>query len=217
MLHRAALLCLLMWGGAMAGEQGKQVGLSGRMGEKAVLVIDGQVHMVSVGQTREGVKLVSLNDHDATIEISGQRHQLALGSSPSSVSGSARSESSARKIVLTAVGGGHFVTPGLVNGRNSVQFLVDTGATSVTLSQQDASRMGLDLSKAQRIIASTANGQVNAYRTTLDSIRIQDVMVYNVDATIVPTAMPYGLLGNSFLTRFQMRRDNDQLTLEKRL
>ena len=109
------------------------------------------------------------------------------------------------------------MTQGLVNGRSSVQFLVDTGATSVTLSQQDASLLGLDLSKAQRIITSTANGQVNAYRTTLDSIRIQDVMVYNVDATIVPTAMPYGLLGNSFLTRFQMKRDNDQLTLEKRL
>jgi aspartyl protease family protein len=217
MPHRAALLCVLMWGGAMAGEQGKQVGLSGRMGEKAVLVIDGQVHMVSVGQTREGVKLVSLTDNDATVEIGGQRHQLALGSSPSSASGNSGSDSSARKIILTAVGGGHFVAQGLVNGRNSVQFLIDTGATSVTLSEQESRRMGLDLSGAQRIIASTANGQVDAYRTTLDSIRIQDVMIYNVEATIVPNAMPYVLLGNSFLTRFQMRRDNDQLTLEKRL
>ena len=47
-------------------------------------------------------------------------------------------------------------------------------------------------------------------------MRVGDVVVYNVDATSSPGQMPYVLLGNSFLTRFQMRRDNDKLTLELR-
>jgi aspartyl protease family protein len=47
-------------------------------------------------------------------------------------------------------------------------------------------------------------------------VRIGDVEVFNVEAAIVPAAMSHVLLGNSFLTRFQMRRDNDTLTLVKR-
>lgn len=56
-----------------------------------------------------------------------------------------------------------------------------------------------------------------AHRVLLNTVSIQDVQVHNVEATIVPSPMPYALLGNSFLTRFQMKRVNDQMTLEKRL
>ena len=63
---------------------------------------------------------------------------------------------------------------------------------------------------------STANGVVAAWKVRLDSVRIGDVEVHGVDAVVAPHAMPYILLGNSFLTRFQMRRDNDQLVLERR-
>ncbi len=201
----------------MAADTAPQVGLSGRMGDKALLVIHGQVQMISIGQSRDGVKLVSLTDSEAVVEFNGQRQRVTLGSSPSRLAGPVQSESSARKIILTAVEGGHFIAQGMVNGRNSLPFLVDTGATSVTISQQEATRLGLDLTKAARVLANTANGQVLAYRTTLDSIRIQDVMVYNIEATVVPSSMPFSLLGNSFLTRFQMKRENDRLTLEKRL
>jgi len=54
------------------------------------------------------------------------------------------------------------------------------------------------------------------WRMRLDSVRIGDVEVLNVDAIITPQAMPYVLLGNSFLGQFQMTRTNDQMVLEKR-
>ena len=50
----------------------------------------------------------------------------------------------------------------------------------------------------------------------LTSVQVGDVTVYNVAATIVPVTMDYVLLGNSFLTRFQMKRENDTMTLVKR-
>jgi aspartyl protease family protein len=62
----------------------------------------------------------------------------------------------------------------------------------------------------------TANGSANGYLIKLDSVRLGDVVVYDVAAIVSPQPMPYVLLGNTFLTRFQMQRTNDQLTLEKR-
>ena len=62
----------------------------------------------------------------------------------------------------------------------------------------------------------TANGAVPVYWCTLGSVRVGDVQVYNVEATVLPAPMTHVLLGNSFLTRFQMKRENDTLTLERR-
>ncbi len=62
----------------------------------------------------------------------------------------------------------------------------------------------------------TANGVVNVWRVRLDSVRVGDVEVHGVEASILPTSMPYVLLGNSFLSRFQMTRSNDQMVLERR-
>jgi aspartyl protease family protein len=47
-------------------------------------------------------------------------------------------------------------------------------------------------------------------------VRIGEALVYNVSAIVLPQSMAFVLLGNSFLTRFQMQRTNDQLTLDKR-
>jgi hypothetical protein len=62
------------------------------------------------------------------------------------------------------------------------------------------------------------NRQRNAqgFQVKLDSVRVGEVEVLNVDAVVMPQAMPLMLLGNSFLNRFQMLRDNDQLTLTKK-
>ena len=63
---------------------------------------------------------------------------------------------------------------------------------------------------------STANGVVPGWRLKLASVRIGDVRVHDVDAVVSSGSMPYVLLGNSFLSRFQMTRSNDQMVLEKR-
>jgi len=117
--------------------------------------------------------------------------------------------------VLSAGPGGHFMTSGSINGR-AVQFMVDTGATRVALGRAEAERIGLDLSNAQRGMTQTANGAVPVQLLTISALRVGEVLLANVPAVVVPAPMPYVLLGNSFLQRFQMRRDNEVMRLELR-
>ena len=97
-----------------------------------------------------------------------------------------------------------------------MRFLVDTGATQVAIGQAEADRLGLAYRSAPRGFTNTANGQVPIWKVSLGVVRVGEVQVYNVDAVVLPAPMPYVLLGNSFLTRFQMKRENDTLTLAKR-
>jgi aspartyl protease family protein len=195
-------------------QKSASVALSGVMGTKALLVVNGAPKTLGVGDVHAGVKLVSVSAQDAVVEVDGKRVQLSLGGTHVNLGGNS-SEGSGSRIVLTAGSGGHFVTRGSINGK-SVQFLVDTGATSVAMSQAEAERIGLKYKDGQRGVANTANGQVMIYRTTLSSVRINDVQVFDVDAAVLVTPMDVVLLGNSFLTRFQMKRENNLLTLDKK-
>jgi len=116
---------------------------------------------------------------------------------------------------MTADSAGHFFSGGSINGK-SVRFLVDTGATTVGIGQGEAERLGLDYKKGAQSLSGTAAGIVPVYRVSLGAVRIGDVQLYDVEATVLPSQMPFILLGNSFLNRFQMKRENDKLTLDKR-
>ena len=195
--------------------QAQSVAMTGGMGSKALLVVDGSPpKAIGVGDTFKGVKVLSVNSDQTVVEIKGQRVTVALGGAPISVGGSGGG-GTGTQIVLSASSGGHFMTQGAINGR-AAQFMVDTGATMIALGADDAQRMGIKYKDGERFQVSTANGVVIAYRVMLSSVRVQDVEIYNVEAAIAPMSMSHILLGNSFLTRFQMKRDSDTMTLTKR-
>lgn len=207
-------LALLMMLGPLAAAA-VSVSLNGTLGpQTALLVINGQVKPVRVGSTVDGVKLLSLNEQGASVEAEGQRLQLTLGATPVSL-GAGSGSSGASRAVLFASGGGHFVSDGSINGR-ATRFMVDTGATYVALGEAEARRLGIDFSKGRRAPFNTANGVVEGHMVTLNRLRLGQVEVYQVEAVVMPAAMPVILLGNSFLNRFQMRRDGDTLTLDRR-
>ena len=189
--------------------------LGGVMGSKAMLVVNGQPQMMLVGESRGGIRLVSLQGDQAQVEYGGRVQTLRVGASPVAVGGAPAGGNRGREIVLVAGPGGHFITGGAINGQ-SVSFLVDTGATTIALSQAEAARIGLDLSNGRRGLTSTANGVVPVIGVTLSSVRVGEVEVINVPAAVIPASMPHVLLGNSFLTRFNMRRENDVMRLERR-
>jgi len=212
--HRC-LIAALLWAIAQAPAWAQTVALTGLMGQRALLVIDdAPPAVVAPGETRQGVTLISVSGDRALIEIRGQRQSLRVGEVPVSVAARG-GPAAASQVVLTAGPGGHFIGSGQING-STVQFLVDTGATQVSMSAQEADRIGLRYRSGTPMVLNTANGAVAGYQVHLDSVRLGDVEVFNVPAIVTATPMPYVLLGNSFLTHFQLKRENDLLTLDKR-
>ncbi|MCM2251457.1 MAG: TIGR02281 family clan AA aspartic protease [Ramlibacter sp.] len=198
-----------------AGAIAQTVTLQGMLGTRALLIVDGTApKSVAPGETHQGVKVVSTHGDQAVVDIAGKHHTLRVGDAPASVGARAGAGRGSR-IVLTAGSGGHFTTQGAINGQ-AVQFLVDTGATSVAIGVPEAQRIGLNYKEGRLGAGSTANGTVAVWHVKLGSVRIADVEIHDVSAAVLPAAMPYVLLGNSFLGRFQMTRNNDQMVLERR-
>ena len=85
------------------------------------------------------------------------------------------------------------------------------------MSSAEADRLGIDYRNGQRGMVQTANGTAPAYLITLSAVtRRRGRRIANVQAVVTPAPMPMVLLGNSFLSRFQMRRENDVMRLELR-
>jgi aspartyl protease family protein len=203
------MLCAAPWAAAQS------VTLSGSLGaSKALLVIDGEPYTVAVGSSAKGVLLKRLGDGEAEVSVGGRNTLLRLGA-PVRLGGGAGAATAPREIVITAGPGGHFASAGTINGK-TVQFMVDTGATSIAMSQSEANRLGLDWQRGRRALTQTAGGVVPIHAINLNSVQVGGIEVINVDAVILPAEMPMVLLGNSFLSRFSMRRDNDVMRLEKR-
>ena len=216
-MKRSALLALVL-GSLLANPVvwAQTVGLSGMLGGKALVIVDGSPpKSVAAGETYKGVKIISTQGDQAVVEIAGKQHTLRVGDAPASVGGSGGGVARGSRIVLTAGDGGHFFTLGQINGKTT-QMVVDTGATSVAMSVAEAQRLGIDYKSGQPIRMSTANGIAQGWLIKLATVRVGDVMLHNIDAAVTSGSMNIVLLGNSFLTRFQMTRANDQMVLEQR-
>lgn len=213
----------MRWAGLLAanaalalGAAAQSVTLSGSMGsDKALLLIDGQPQMLAVGASARGVTLRRLGDGEAEVEIGGRRLLLRLGAAPARLGGETAAPAGDTAIVLPMGQGGHFSATGTINGK-SVNFMVDTGATSIAMSQAEANRIGLDWKRGRPGMTQTANGPVPVYAVNLTSVRVGGVEIANVAAVVLPNEMPVVLLGNSFLNRFTMRRDSDVMRLERK-
>ncbi len=105
---------------------------------------------------------------------------------------------------------GHFVTKASING-SDITVLVDTGATSVALSFEDAEDAGLRPAHLDyNVPVSTANGVTRAARVMIDTIEVGGVEVDDVDGMVLPEGALRGtLLGMSFLGRLESFRIED--------
>ncbi len=207
-LYLTVLAVFLAFSGAALA---LDVGLAGIMGSKALLMINGgEPRTVAVGQAVEGVRLISVSGDQVIVEVDGKKRPLRVGQH---AVGTVNADGSG-KVILTADSQGHFVTNGTVNGK-SVRFLVDTGATLISLGSSDARRLGIDPAKGQQAITNTANGQAQVSKVKLDTVRVGDVTLHNVDALVHQNDLPVALLGMSFLSRMEMQRDGVTMTLKK--
>ncbi|HIA02687.1 MAG TPA: TIGR02281 family clan AA aspartic protease, partial [Myxococcales bacterium] len=108
----------------------------------------------------------------------------------------------------------------MINKKAAV-LVLDTGASTVALSREFANRIGLDTSKGSRGVVTTASGLARVTRVQLDSVAVGSASLQKVGATVLNSMRlgnADGLLGNSFLSHFDVRVDSakSRLILKKR-
>ena len=182
--------------------------------DKAVLVVNqGKPKTVHKGETYSGVTLLAADTEVAVIQVDGKTRRLKIGEGVYS----AKTQQNARQsVTLTADGSGHFIATGSINGA-SVRFLLDTGATLVSMSVDDARRAGINYLAGERGYSQTANGLAPVYKVRLAEVKLGDLMLRDIEGLVhAGNALPMALLGMSFLGRLEMRNEGDSMTLTKR-
>ena len=107
------------------------------------------------------------------------------------------------EVVLPRAGDGHFYAEVMVEGVPS-QMLVDTGATVIALTGEDAQAIGIVWEPEDvRPVARGASGPVNGVPVTLQTVQLGDFEAESVEAVIIPDGLGISLLGQSFLSRIE--------------
>jgi len=122
----------------------------------------------------------------------------------------------AGQIVIGRSGDGHFYLNAIVNGKEKIRFMVDTGASDVALSQDAAKNLNIDLTQLKYTRRySTANGESLAAPMKITSFQIGKQVFTNVEAHVGSGELDVSLLGMSLLQRFKsFRIEKDLLILE---
>lgn len=180
-----------------------------------VMNVDGQRKLVRVGQVGPGgVEVVGVDTTGAMLRVEGVERRYGLSRELST----GFAEPERRQLSIAQGQGAHYWVAGSINGQ-PVQFLVDTGATSVAINEIQARRLGIDYRvDGRQITVSTASGTAKAWRINLNSVKVGTIDVLGVDAVVVEGGAPSeALLGMSFLGRVSWREDQGVLKLESKL
>jgi aspartyl protease family protein len=115
------------------------------------------------------------------------------------------------RVVLEQNRGGHYVATAEIN-RTPVEVLLDTGATDVSVPEALAGELGLE--RGAQVMVTTANGTVPVYTTRLEEIRLGDIVLHDIRATINPHGeADFVLLGMSFLGHLEFSQRGGRLIL----
>ena len=189
-----------------------KVTVVGLFKDTAIVVIDGTRQLLRSGDTSpEGVTLVSADSKEAVLEIDGEQKRYGLGGQ---IGGTYKKPDQVT-VRIWPTPNRMFAVLGSINGY-PVDFIVDTGATLVSLSGQQARRLGIDY----RVVgtpsqSSTASGIAKIYLVNLNRVKVGDIELRNVGGAVHDGDFPPAtLLGMSFLSRLNMRQDGQVLELQ---
>jgi aspartyl protease family protein len=179
---------------------------------KVLLEIEGEQKLLSKGETFNGVTLISASARGAVVSIHGEEKKLGLNQS---IGSSYKKPDRAKSTIYPDEQGMYYVN-GKINGRG-LRFLIDTGATYVTMSGQQAAMIGIDYRQGVKGFVNTASSIVPVWQIVLDRVSVGDISVPNVAATVIEGSRPHNaLLGNSFLKFTQLERTGSVMELRKR-
>lgn len=187
--------------------------IKGLFKNAAVLVIDGHQELLKVGKrTKSGVLLVSASSKGAVVEFEGERKQLYLTRGI----GTSYSNASKKEVRLASQHNGHFFGTALINGQRR-QFLVDTGASTISMSSKEADMLGIQYKNSKVVRVATAQGVTRGYEVKLRRVEIGGIRINNVGAIILEGEYPLDiLLGNTFLSQVNVNIDNGVLIMQSK-
>jgi len=189
----------------------EKVEVEGLFSNKAVLMIDGNRHILAVGEVSpEGVKVISADSRGAILEVNGVERQYDLGNTVSTSFAKRKNQ----KETIYVNSAGMYLTFGSINGR-SVRFLVDTGASAIAMNTEQAKQLGIRYDKiGVPAGVSTASGFEKAYRVRLKSVSVGKITQTNVEALVIDGNHPGPiLLGMTFLSQLNVEHDSNAMTL----
>lgn len=213
-LMRPVIVLILLLVSSAAALAVDKVVVVGLFKDQAILTIDGQQRLLKTGETSpEGVRLISASSEEAVLEIDGERDTYKLGTHISSQFSEPEGGPVLR--LWPNPSNGLYIADGSINGF-SMKFVVDTGASLVSMNSNEAKRLGINYRlDGNEGLAQTASGFSKIYILELDSVRIGDIELKNVKASVHEGDHPAQvLLGNSFLERIDLRRDGKMLELQ---
>lgn len=193
----------------------EQVVVLGLFKDKAVIRIDGQQRILAAGATSpEGVTLISSNSSEAVLEIDGTRRTYTLGTH---IGSSFRPPLPGATVSVAPDSHGMYRVNGSINGFQ-VEFVVDTGATLISMNRNEAKRMGLDYRmEGREALSNTASGLSKIYLVNLDQVRVGDIELNDVPGAVHDGDHPVMiLLGNSFLSQIDLLRQGELLQLKEK-
>lgn len=212
MIKYISLMLLLFSIPCMAVEKITVVGL---FKDKAIINIDGKQHLLTIGKTSpDGVKLISANSREAVLEIDGSQKTYTLGTH---ISGEFTPPASDTTVTIAPDSTGMYEVNGSINGFQ-VKFVVDTGATLISMNKHHANRIGLNYKmEGVESLSETASGYAKTYLVKLKEVRVGDIVLNDVQGSVHDGEFPsIILLGNSFLGKVNMIREDKILQLKKR-
>lgn len=182
--------------------------------DTAIVSINGKQKVLKKGRpTAEGIELIRANSRTAVIRINGKEKELTLGSH---IDATYQENNDERKTVIGPDSRGMYFVNGSINGFQ-VKFLVDTGATLISMNRNEAKRMGINY-KTEGVEgrSQTASGISKIYLLPLDKVRVGDIELRDVQASVHDSDHPAMiLLGNSFLSQVDIERKGKLLTLTR--
>jgi len=210
-LQTILALLLVVFATAVAA-QPAGVKVVGLFSNKALLQVGERQKIVSVGETFEGVLLQSASGRGAVVVIDSETMTLGLNQA---IAGNFKKPNRDKIRIAPDAQGMYFVN-GAINGA-PIGFLVDTGATHVTMSGRQATALNIDFKKGLRGEAHTAAAVVPVWQITLNSVSVGGIKLGNVTATVIDGNQPRQvLLGNSFLRHTDMQQADSVLVIRKR-